>query len=157
MAKIGIIMGSNSDRPVMQHAAQFLQQFGVAYEARVVSAHRKCTRFNGLNMPKPHENEVFKPLLQVRVGRTLTRDGRCQNHQKPVLVCLCPANICVAKILYYLLCKCPKACLWQHLLLAKPVPPMPPYLLSPYSPTTMPNWHKNSPISVPHKNKPCWQ
>ena len=40
MPKIGIIMGSNSDWPVMQHAAQFLQQFGVAYEARVVSAHR---------------------------------------------------------------------------------------------------------------------
>ena len=40
MAKIGIIMGSNSDWPVMQHAAQFLQEFGVDYEARVVSAHR---------------------------------------------------------------------------------------------------------------------
>lgn len=40
MAKIGIIMGSNSDWPVMQHAAEFLQQFGVEYEARVVSAHR---------------------------------------------------------------------------------------------------------------------
>ena len=40
MAKIGIIMGSNSDWPVMRHAAQFLEQFGIAYEARVVSAHR---------------------------------------------------------------------------------------------------------------------
>ena len=40
MAKIGIIMGSNSDWPVMQHAAQFLEQFGIQYEARVVSAHR---------------------------------------------------------------------------------------------------------------------
>ena len=40
MARIGIIMGSNSDWPVMQHAAQFLEQFGVEYEARVVSAHR---------------------------------------------------------------------------------------------------------------------
>lgn len=40
MAKIGIIMGSNSDWPVMQHAAEFLQQFGIEYEARVVSAHR---------------------------------------------------------------------------------------------------------------------
>lgn len=40
MAKIGIVMGSNSDWPVMQHAAQFLQQFGVEYEAKVVSAHR---------------------------------------------------------------------------------------------------------------------
>ena len=40
MAKIGIVMGSNSDWPVMQHAANILQDFGVAYEARVVSAHR---------------------------------------------------------------------------------------------------------------------
>ena len=40
MAKIGIIMGSNSDWPVMPHAAQFLQQFGISYDARVVSAHR---------------------------------------------------------------------------------------------------------------------
>ena len=40
MAKISIIMGSNSDWPVMRHAAQFLEQFGITYEARVVSAHR---------------------------------------------------------------------------------------------------------------------
>ena len=40
MAKIGIIMGSNSDWPVMRHAAQFLEQFGITYEVRVVSAHR---------------------------------------------------------------------------------------------------------------------
>ena len=40
MTKIGIIMGSNSDWPVMRHAAQFLEQFGITYEARVVSAHR---------------------------------------------------------------------------------------------------------------------
>lgn len=40
MTQIGIIMGSNSDWPVMRHAAQFLEQFGISYEARVVSAHR---------------------------------------------------------------------------------------------------------------------
>ena len=40
MSQIGIIMGSNSDWPVMQHAAQFLEQFGIAYETKVVSAHR---------------------------------------------------------------------------------------------------------------------
>ena len=38
--KIGIIMGSNSDWPTMQAAARVLEDFGVAYEARVVSAHR---------------------------------------------------------------------------------------------------------------------
>ena len=38
--KIGIIMGSNSDWPTMQAAARILDDFGVPYEARVVSAHR---------------------------------------------------------------------------------------------------------------------
>ncbi|NMG31833.1 5-(carboxyamino)imidazole ribonucleotide mutase [Aromatoleum evansii] len=37
---IGIIMGSNSDWPTMQAAAKILKEFGVPYEARVVSAHR---------------------------------------------------------------------------------------------------------------------
>jgi 5-(carboxyamino)imidazole ribonucleotide mutase len=37
---VGVVMGSNSDWETMQHAVQILQQFGVAYEARVVSAHR---------------------------------------------------------------------------------------------------------------------
>ena len=40
MVKVGIIMGSNSDWNVMEHAAKMLQQFDVAYETRVVSAHR---------------------------------------------------------------------------------------------------------------------
>ena len=37
---VAIIMGSDSDWPVMKNAAQMLADFGVAYEARVVSAHR---------------------------------------------------------------------------------------------------------------------
>ncbi|AZR59735.1 5-(carboxyamino)imidazole ribonucleotide mutase [Eikenella corrodens] len=40
MTQISIIMGSNSDWAVMQHAAAVLKQFGIAYETRVVSAHR---------------------------------------------------------------------------------------------------------------------
>ena len=40
MTQIGIIMGSNSDWAVMQHAAAILKQFGIAHETRVVSAHR---------------------------------------------------------------------------------------------------------------------
>ncbi len=38
--KVGIIMGSKSDWPTMQHAAAMLDQFGIAYETKVVSAHR---------------------------------------------------------------------------------------------------------------------
>ena len=38
--KVGVVMGSQSDWPVMEHAVQQLEAFGVPYEARVVSAHR---------------------------------------------------------------------------------------------------------------------
>ena len=38
--KIAVVMGSQSDWPIMQHAVDQLEAFGVAYEARVVSAHR---------------------------------------------------------------------------------------------------------------------
>ncbi|MGE0330847.1 MAG: 5-(carboxyamino)imidazole ribonucleotide mutase [Ramlibacter sp.] len=37
---IGVVMGSSSDWDTMQHAVQILQEFGIAHEARVVSAHR---------------------------------------------------------------------------------------------------------------------
>jgi len=38
--KVGLVMGSNSDWPVMQKAAEQLDAFGISYEAKVVSAHR---------------------------------------------------------------------------------------------------------------------
>jgi 5-(carboxyamino)imidazole ribonucleotide mutase len=38
--KVGVVMGSQSDWDVMQHAARMLKDFGVPYEALVVSAHR---------------------------------------------------------------------------------------------------------------------
>ena len=37
---VGVVMGSNSDWDVMQHACEVLKEFGVAFEAKVVSAHR---------------------------------------------------------------------------------------------------------------------
>jgi 5-(carboxyamino)imidazole ribonucleotide mutase len=41
---VGIIMGSQSDWPVMQEAARMLEAMGVDYEARIVSAHRTPDR-----------------------------------------------------------------------------------------------------------------
>jgi 5-(carboxyamino)imidazole ribonucleotide mutase len=38
--QVGVLMGSNSDWDTMQHAVAILQEFGIAHEARVVSAHR---------------------------------------------------------------------------------------------------------------------
>jgi 5-(carboxyamino)imidazole ribonucleotide mutase len=41
---VGIVMGSDSDWPVMEPAARALEEFGVGYEAHVVSAHRTPRR-----------------------------------------------------------------------------------------------------------------
>jgi len=55
--QVAVVMGSTSDWPVMRHAAECLEQFGIEYQARVVSAHRtpdllaefgKQARDNGL-------------------------------------------------------------------------------------------------------------
>ena len=37
---VGVVMGSSSDWDTMQHATQLLDEFGIAYEAQVLSAHR---------------------------------------------------------------------------------------------------------------------
>jgi 5-(carboxyamino)imidazole ribonucleotide mutase len=42
--KVGIIMGSQSDWPTMQEAADVLDELGIAYEAKIVSAHRTPDR-----------------------------------------------------------------------------------------------------------------
>jgi 5-(carboxyamino)imidazole ribonucleotide mutase len=44
MKKVGIIMGSDSDLPVMQKAADFLFMMGIPYEVTIVSAHRTPDR-----------------------------------------------------------------------------------------------------------------
>ncbi|MDH3632073.1 MAG: 5-(carboxyamino)imidazole ribonucleotide mutase [Gammaproteobacteria bacterium] len=55
---VAIVMGSTSDWPVMQHATEYLEKFGIEYQAQVVSAHRtpdllaefaKTAADNGIN------------------------------------------------------------------------------------------------------------
>ena len=41
MAKVGIVMGSDSDMPVMAKAADILEKFGIDYEMTIISAHRE--------------------------------------------------------------------------------------------------------------------
>ncbi|MEJ2362967.1 MAG: 5-(carboxyamino)imidazole ribonucleotide mutase [Gammaproteobacteria bacterium] len=43
-ARVGLVMGSNSDWPVMEAAARMLEKLHIAYEAKVVSAHRTPDR-----------------------------------------------------------------------------------------------------------------
>ena len=41
MAKVGIVMGSDSDMPVMAQAAELLEEFGIDFEMTIISAHRE--------------------------------------------------------------------------------------------------------------------
>ena len=41
MAQVGIVMGSDSDMPVMAKAAEMLDKLGVSYEMTIISAHRE--------------------------------------------------------------------------------------------------------------------
>ena len=41
MAKVGIVMGSDSDLPVMSKAADVLEELGIEYEMSIISAHRE--------------------------------------------------------------------------------------------------------------------
>ena len=45
MAQVSIVMGSDSDLPVMTKAAEVLESFGIAYEMRIISAHREPEQF----------------------------------------------------------------------------------------------------------------
>lgn len=59
---VGIIMGSDSDLPTMQPAADILDEFGIMYEMKVVSAHR--TPFDMINYGK----EAFDRGLKVIIA-----------------------------------------------------------------------------------------
>ena len=50
MALVGIVMGSDSDMPVMAKAADILDKLGVSYEMTIISAHRN--QMFSLSMPR---------------------------------------------------------------------------------------------------------
>jgi len=58
---VGIIMGSDSDLPVMQDVARLLEEFGVAYEITIVSAHRTPERM--VEYAKTGEEKGLKVII----------------------------------------------------------------------------------------------
>ena len=61
MAKVGIVMGSDSDLPVMSKAAEMLEKFGIDYEMTVISAHRMPDIF--FDYAKSAEEKGFKVII----------------------------------------------------------------------------------------------
>ncbi len=74
MAKVGIVMGSDSDMPVMAKAADILEQLGVDYEMTIISAHREPDVF--FEYAKTAEAKGFKVII-AGAGMAAHLPGMC--------------------------------------------------------------------------------
>ena len=117
---VGIVMGSDSDWAVMQNAALVLKDMGVAYEARVVSAHRM-----------PDEMFEYAETAKVRGIKCIIAGAGGAAHLPGMIAAKCfwafpfLPSTCAAKTAFFRSFRCPRAFPWQHLQSVKPAPPMP--------------------------------
>ena len=74
MAKVGIVMGSDSDMPVMSKAAAMLEKLGVDYEMTIISAHREPDVF--FEYAKSAEEKGFKVII-AGAGMAAHLPGMC--------------------------------------------------------------------------------
>ena len=74
MAKVGIVMGSDSDMPIMAQAADFLDKIGIDYEMTIISAHREPDIF--FNYAKSAEEKGFKVII-AGAGNAAHLPGMC--------------------------------------------------------------------------------
>lgn len=74
MAKVGIVMGSDSDMPVMAKAADVLEQLGIAYEMTIISAHREPDVF--FEYANTAEEKGFKVII-AGAGMAAHLPGMC--------------------------------------------------------------------------------
>ena len=74
MAKVGIVMGSDSDMPVMKKAAEILEQLGVDFEMTIISAHREPDVF--FEYAKSAESKGFKVII-AGAGMAAHLPGMC--------------------------------------------------------------------------------
>ncbi|MBD5452530.1 MAG: 5-(carboxyamino)imidazole ribonucleotide mutase [Lachnospiraceae bacterium] len=74
MAQVGIVMGSDSDMPVMAKAADILEELGVSYEMKIISAHREPDVF--FEYAKTAEEKGFKVII-AGAGMAAHLPGMC--------------------------------------------------------------------------------
>ena len=72
--KVGIVMGSDSDMPVMAKAADILEQLGIEYEMTIISAHREPDVF--FEYAKSAESKGFKVII-AGAGMAAHLPGMC--------------------------------------------------------------------------------
>ncbi len=74
MAQVGIVMGSDSDMPVMSKAAEILDELGIEYEMNIISAHREPDEF--FQYAKSAEEKGFKVII-AGAGMAAHLPGMC--------------------------------------------------------------------------------
>ena len=74
MAQVGIVMGSDSDMPVMAKAADILEELGVSYEMTIISAHREPDVF--FEYANTAEEKGFKVII-AGAGMAAHLPGMC--------------------------------------------------------------------------------
>ena len=74
MAKVAIVMGSDSDMPIMKKAAEFLDQMGIDFEMTIISAHREPDIF--FEYAKTAEEKGFKVII-AGAGMAAHLPGMC--------------------------------------------------------------------------------
>src|SRR5690625_6314145 len=97
---VGIIMGSDSDLPIMKEAAEILEELGISYELTIVSAHRtpdrmykyaKSAKERGLkviiagaggaaHLPGMVASMTALPVIGVPIKSSNSIDGRSEEH-----------------------------------------------------------------------------
>ena len=74
MAQVSIVMGSDSDMPVMKKAADILEQLGISFEMRIISAHREPDEF--FEYAKTAEDRGVKVII-AGAGMAAHLPGMC--------------------------------------------------------------------------------
>ena len=74
MAKVGIVMGSDSDMPIMAKAADILDQLGISYEMNIISAHREPEEF--FKYANEAEEKGYKVII-AGAGMAAHLPGMC--------------------------------------------------------------------------------
>ncbi len=112
MSKVGIVMGSDSDMPVMAKAADILEELGVPYEMAIISAHREPDVF--YEYARSAEEKGFKVII-AGAGMAAHLPGMCA----PSSPCPSSASPCIPPpwaggIPCTPLCRCPPASRWPR-------------------------------------------
>ena len=74
MAQVGIVMGSDSDMPIMKKAADVLEELGISFEMRIISAHREPGEF--FEYASHAEEKGFKVII-AGAGMAAHLPGMC--------------------------------------------------------------------------------